>query len=101
MRNRIGAERGWGPTSRAEYESEIERGSLYIGSPETVARKIAATISALGLSRFHLKYSNGPLEHEAMMRSIELYGRQVMPRIRELLSASEVGVSKAAPATQA
>ena len=95
MRNRIGAERGWGPTSRAEYDSEIERGSLYIGSPETVARKIAATVSALGLSRFHLKYSNGPLKHESMMRSIELYGRQVMPRIRELLSDAEVGISKA------
>jgi len=88
MRNRIGAERGWGPTSRAEFESEIERGSMYLGSPDVVARKIAATVNALGLSRFQLKYSSGPLPHEAMMRSIELYGREVIPRVRELVTKS-------------
>ncbi len=86
MRNRIGAERGWPPTSRAEFEREIAVGSLYVGSPETVARKIAATVRALGASRFDLKYSAGTLPHEAMMRSIELYGREVMPRVRELLA---------------
>lgn len=89
MRNRIGAERGWGPTSREEFESEIERGSQYTGSSETVARKIAATVKALGLSRFQLKYSSGPLGHDAMMRSIELYGREVIPRVRELLHQPE------------
>jgi probable LLM family oxidoreductase len=86
MRNRIGAERGWGPTSRAEYDQEIAAGSLYVGSPETVARKIAATVRALGASRFDLKYSAGTLGHEPMLRSIELYGREVMPRVRELIN---------------
>lgn len=85
MRNRIGAERGWGPTSRAEFEREIAAGALYVGSPETVARKIAATVRALGASRFDLKYSAGTLGHEAMLRSIELYGREVMPRVRTLV----------------
>ena len=85
MRNRIGAERGWGPTSRAEYDREIASGSLYVGSPETVARKIAATVRDLGASRFDLKYSAGTLPHEKMMRSIELYGREVIPRVRELV----------------
>ena len=82
MRNRIGAERGWPPTSRAEFDREIAAGSLYVGSPETVARKIAATVRALGASRFDLKYSNGTLPHELMLRSIELYGREVIPRVR-------------------
>ena len=86
MRNRIGAERGWAPTSRAEFEHEVEAGSLYVGSPDTVARKIAATVQALGASRFDLKYSAGTLPHELMMKSIELYGREVMPRVRELLT---------------
>jgi len=85
MRNRIGAERGWGPTSRAEFEREIAEGSLYAGSPETVARKIAATVRALGASRFDLKYSAGTLRHELMLESIELYGREVIPRVRQLL----------------
>ena len=86
MRNRIGAERGWGPTSRAEFEHEIVAGSLYVGSPETVARKISATVRALGASRFDLKYSAGTLSHERMLRSIELYGREVIPRARELVA---------------
>jgi probable LLM family oxidoreductase len=89
MRNRIGAERGWGPTSEAEFEREIEAGSLYVGSPDTVARKIAATAQALGLARFDLKYSAGTLAHDCMMRSIELYGREVIPRVRSLLAAAE------------
>jgi probable LLM family oxidoreductase len=89
MRNRIGAERGWGPTSRGEFDHEVVAGSLYVGSPETVARKIAATVRALGLARFDLKYSSGPLPHDKMLRSIELYGRQVIPRVRELLASGQ------------
>jgi probable LLM family oxidoreductase len=94
MRNRIGAERGWPPTNRAEFDREIAAGSLHVGSPETVARKIAATVRALGASRFDLKYSNGTLRHELMLRSIELYGREVIPRVRRLLAEE-------APATPA
>ncbi|WP_043433705.1 LLM class flavin-dependent oxidoreductase [Cystobacter fuscus] len=85
MRDRIGAERGWPPMSAAEFEREVEQGSLYLGSPETVARKIAATAKALGLSRFDLKYSAGPLPHDKLMRCIELYGREVVPLVRDML----------------
>lgn len=85
MRDRIGAERGWPETSTTEYVNEIQHGSLYLGSPETVARKLAATISTLGIQRFDLKYSAGTLPHELMMRSIELYGTRVIPMVREML----------------
>ncbi|MEE3849935.1 LLM class flavin-dependent oxidoreductase [Gordonia sp. LSe1-13] len=84
---RIGHERGWPPPTRIEFErSAGPAGSLYVGSPETVARKIASTSTMLGLSRFDLKYSHGTLPHAALMRSIELYGTQVIPRVRELLA---------------
>jgi len=86
MRDRIGAERGWQPMEKAEFEHEIEHGSLYLGSPETVARKIAATVKALGVSRFDMKYSAGTLPHAKLMTCIELYGREVMPRVRGLLA---------------
>jgi probable LLM family oxidoreductase len=85
MRDRIGAERGWGPMGRAEFEHEADRGSLYIGSPETVARKIVSTVKALGLTRFDLKYSAGPLPHDKLLRCIELYGRKVIPLVRDML----------------
>jgi alkanesulfonate monooxygenase SsuD/methylene tetrahydromethanopterin reductase-like flavin-dependent oxidoreductase (luciferase family) len=86
MRDRIGAERGWGPISRAEFDQEADRGSLYCGSPETLAQRIAATARALGIARFDLKYSAGPLSHERLMNSIELYGTRVIPLVRELLA---------------
>ena len=86
MRDRIGAERGWGAMTRAEFDREVELGSLYVGSPETVAQKIAATARGLGLSRFDLKYSAGGLSQARMMTCIELYARAVMPRVRELLA---------------
>jgi alkanesulfonate monooxygenase SsuD/methylene tetrahydromethanopterin reductase-like flavin-dependent oxidoreductase (luciferase family) len=79
MRDRIGEERD-------EFVREADHGSLYVGSPKTVARKIAATVKALGLARFQLKYSAGPLPHEKLMRSIELYGRKVVPLPRDMLA---------------
>jgi len=85
MRDKIGGERGWPPMSRADFEREISHGSLYAGSPETVAAKIANTMKALGATRFAMKYSAGPLSHDKMMRCIELYGRKVIPLVREML----------------
>ena len=85
MRDRIGAERGWPPMGQAEFAREADHGSLYVGSPETVAAKIAATAKALGISRFDLKYSAGPLPHEKLMRSIELYGSKVVPLVRQMM----------------
>jgi probable LLM family oxidoreductase len=87
MRDRIGAERGWPPAHRSEFEQAAgPDGALYVGAPETVARKIASTIETLGVARFDMKYSAGTLPHESMMRSIELYGTEVAPRVRSLLA---------------
>ncbi len=92
FRNRLGRERGWPPAARAEFEHEADSGSLYVGSPETVAQKIAATVRTLGADRFDLKYANGTMPHEQLMSSIELYGREVIPRVRELLASETLGV---------
>jgi len=86
MRDRIGAERGWPAMRETEFVSEIEHGSLYVGSPETVARKIATTARALKIQRFDLKYSAGGLSHEKILSCLGLYGTQVMPRVRALLA---------------
>ncbi|MBX3538131.1 MAG: LLM class flavin-dependent oxidoreductase, partial [Chelatococcus sp.] len=86
MRDQIGAERGWPPMGEGEFKQEVARGSLYVGSPETVARKIVATAKALNITRFDMKYSAGPLPHDKMMRSIELYGSKVVPMVRDMLA---------------
>ena len=86
MTTRIGRERGWPAPTRARFEADAVEGSIYVGSPETVATKIASTVKVLGADRFDLKYSNGTLPHEKMMRSIELYGTKVAPMVRDMLS---------------
>jgi alkanesulfonate monooxygenase SsuD/methylene tetrahydromethanopterin reductase-like flavin-dependent oxidoreductase (luciferase family) len=86
LMTRIGAERGWPPITRAQFNREAgPNGAICVGSPETVAKKIAGTIQALGLTRFDMKYSSGTLPHELQMSSIELYGTQVAARVSELL----------------
>jgi probable LLM family oxidoreductase len=90
------AERGWAPPTVESFRAEIDHGSVYLGSPETVATKIAAVIRQLGLSRFDLGYATGRVPHEHKLATIELYGREVIPRVRQFLedAARE-------PATQA
>jgi alkanesulfonate monooxygenase SsuD/methylene tetrahydromethanopterin reductase-like flavin-dependent oxidoreductase (luciferase family) len=87
MMNRIGAERGWPPTNRGHFDQQAgPDGALCVGSPETVAAKIAKTAKLLGLARFDMKYSAGTLPHDRLMTSIELFGTKVIPRVRELLA---------------
>ncbi len=85
---RIGRERGWGaPMTRDDYDAMCgPTGAYVVGSPETVAQKIAWACRTLGLSRFQLKYAVGTLSHEHRLESIRLYGEQVIPRVRELLA---------------
>jgi alkanesulfonate monooxygenase SsuD/methylene tetrahydromethanopterin reductase-like flavin-dependent oxidoreductase (luciferase family) len=79
--------RGFAIPTKESFMNEVgPRGALFVGSPETVAQKIAANLPALGANRFDLKYGMGGLSHEAVMRNIELYGTQVIPRVRELLA---------------
>lgn len=96
-RNHIGRQRGWGDAGEADFHREVRSGAMYAGSPETVAQKIATTVRTLGLDRFDLKYASGPTPHEDLQNSIDLYGRKVIPRVRELLDEAgyEAGVPQA------
>jgi probable LLM family oxidoreductase len=87
MQDRIGRERGWGPATRARFEQDAgPDGALFVGSPQTVATKIAKMATGLSLSRFDLKYSLGTLSHEKLMTSIELYGTEVAPLVHEIMA---------------
>ncbi len=87
MNDTIGRERGWPPYNRLRFQHDLgPEGALYVGSPETVARKIAETMRTLDVDRFDMKFSTGTLGHPALMRSIELYGTQVVPLVRDMLS---------------
>jgi probable LLM family oxidoreductase len=82
--------RGFAVPTEDSFMLEIgPRGALHVGSPETVAQKIAQTLTSLGANRFDLKYGMGGLSQESVMTNIELYGTQVVPRVRELLADRE------------
>ncbi len=81
-------ERGWRPPTYEQFLAEVDHGSMYVGSPETVANRIATVIETLGLSRFDLLYAVGRVPHEQRLATIELYGREVIPRVRELLAGT-------------
>jgi probable LLM family oxidoreductase len=79
--------RGFAIPTEESFRYEIgPKGALYVGSPETIAQKIAQNLTALGATRFDLKYGMGGLSHQALMANIELYGTHVVPRVRDLLA---------------
>lgn len=89
QRDRIGALRGWPPLRREQFDADIAHGSLYVGSPETVARRIAHAVTTLGVGRFDLIHTAGSQPASARMRTVELYGGEVIPRVRELVAAAD------------
>lgn len=90
--NRIGRERGWGPTNRTHFDqSRGPEGALFVGDPETVAEKIVAQHKIFGNDRFLLQMAIGPMPHSAIMRGIELYGTKVAPMVRKALTPSNAG----------
>jgi probable LLM family oxidoreductase len=79
-------ERGWRPPTYEQFLAEVDHGSMYVGSPETVANRIASVARTLSLSRFDLLYAVGRVPHKQRLATIELFGREVIPRVRELLA---------------
>ena len=86
MFGRIGRERGWPPVTKDRFLAEVQDGALYVGSPETVARKIAKTVKTLGIQRFDMKYSTGPVPHSDLMECVRLYGEKVIPMVQDMLA---------------
>ncbi len=83
----LSRERNWGQEPTPErFDAEIRGGALFVGSPDTVAKKIAQDANSLGLQRFDLKYANGGMPHEMLLSSIELFATEVAPRVQALLA---------------
>jgi alkanesulfonate monooxygenase SsuD/methylene tetrahydromethanopterin reductase-like flavin-dependent oxidoreductase (luciferase family) len=79
------------PTEEGFLRGLGPEGPLYVGSPETVSRKIVATLHTLGARRFDLMYGMGGLSHEARATNIRLYGREVIPRVRNQMARPTTG----------
>jgi probable LLM family oxidoreductase len=82
--NQLGRERGWPPLTRADYDQSLSlRGANLVGSPQEVAEKILWQHEIFGHERTLLQFSVGPMPHAQIMRSIELFGTEVAPVVRE------------------
>jgi probable LLM family oxidoreductase len=88
---RASRERGWREPTREQFDAETAHGAMFVGSPETVAQRLASTMRALDVDRLDLHYALGPVPAGQRRRSIELLGREVFPRVRELLNAEHRG----------
>jgi alkanesulfonate monooxygenase SsuD/methylene tetrahydromethanopterin reductase-like flavin-dependent oxidoreductase (luciferase family) len=97
--NRIGRERGWPPSGRAEYEAlRSPRGALAVGSPEEVAEKLLFEHELFGHQRYIGQMSLGAVAHRDVLRSIELFGTEVAPVVRAEVARREAHAPVAAPA---
>jgi probable LLM family oxidoreductase len=82
--NRIGRERGWSPMTREDYEASAGlRGANFVGSPQQVVEKILFQHEIFRHDRFLLQFTVGAMAHDKVMRSIELFGTEVAPVVRE------------------
>ncbi|MGH2671789.1 MAG: LLM class flavin-dependent oxidoreductase [Actinomycetota bacterium] len=90
--NRIGKERGWTPMTRADYEQAATlRGSDFVGAPQQIIEKMLFQWEIFHHDRVLLQFSVGSIPHEKIMRSIELFGTEVAPVVREEIAGRRVG----------
>lgn len=88
--SKLGKERGWPPYTRATYDAARSfEGALYVGDPETVAKKIIHLRKHVGIQRFFLHVPVGSMPHDEVMRAIELFGKEVAPMVREEIAEWE------------
>ncbi|USG65693.1 LLM class flavin-dependent oxidoreductase [Brevibacillus ruminantium] len=88
--NVIGRERGWGHYDRHSFDAARSfEGALYVGDPETVAKKIIHLRQHVGITRFMLHVPVGTMPHDQVMKAIELLGTKVAPLVREEVSKWE------------
>jgi len=87
--NRIGRERGWPPSGRAEYDALAgPAGPLAVGSPEEVAEKIVHVNELFQPERYLAHISIGAVEHRDVMHAIELFGTRVAPLVEAAVTVA-------------
>ena len=86
----IGRERGWPPTTRAQFNAVSgPTGALNVGNPEAVAEKIVRVNQVMGgISRYSFQLSVAALSHSKLMHAIELLGTRVAPLVRRELGVA-------------
>lgn len=85
----LGVERGWAKSTQERFDFEVKAGSYYVGDAETVAQRIAKAMKDVGAQRFDLVYGGGGQLQKDRLKTVQLYGEKVVPRVKELLKLGE------------
>ncbi len=86
--DRVGVDRGWGPYQRSTYDhGRGKNGALIIGDVNEAVDKILYLQEMFGLTRFAAHMDVGGPPHAELMKSIELFGAKIAPKIKEALKA--------------
>jgi probable LLM family oxidoreductase len=89
--SRVGRERGWPPLSRAQFDQgRGQRGHLMVGTPDEAIAKILAQHEVFRHDRYLMQMSVGDQPQDAILRSIELLGTVVAPKVRAELAKRKV-----------
>lgn len=96
--DRVGSTRGWPPYQRSTYDmGRAKNGALIIGDPNEAIDKILYLQEMLGLTRFAAHMDVGGPPHLSLMKSIEILGTKIAPKIREALKdAKKAGAAEMA-----
>jgi probable LLM family oxidoreductase len=83
MFTKIGKERGWGPVTREQFDQQTgPLGAIVLGDPDQVSDKIRRHSEALGgIDRFQFQMDIADITHENLLKSIELIGKEVIPKL--------------------
>lgn len=86
--DRVGRSRGWPPYQPQQYQfGRSKQGALIIGDANEAVDKILMMQEMFGLTRFSAHMDVGGPSHAAMMKSIEIYGDKIAPRVRQALKS--------------
>ena len=102
MMNRIGRERGWPPAGQPEYEAlRAPSGALAVGSPEQVAEKLLLEHELFANDRYIAQMSVGAVAHRDVLASMELFGTEVAPLVREEVARRRAAQDRPAAGAEA
>jgi alkanesulfonate monooxygenase SsuD/methylene tetrahydromethanopterin reductase-like flavin-dependent oxidoreductase (luciferase family) len=89
LMNRIGRERGWPPMSRAQFDHLCgPEGPLFVGSPSDIIGKLLYQKQLFNNTRFLAQLVLEGIPHASVLRSVELFGTEVAPAVREALGVT-------------
>jgi probable LLM family oxidoreductase len=88
--DRVGSTRGWPPYQRAQYDAgRGKNGHLIIGDAEEAIDKMLYLHEMLGLTRFSAHMDVGGPSHHSLMKSIEIFGTKIAPKVREAIKSGK------------